>query len=89
VYGTSQVPEPPEPPAPVTITSIQMGAGNQVTLSWTASERPVRIEFTRSLTHPQWTAIDGATGLTVTTAVVPYPADAPRGFFRVVVENAE
>ncbi len=89
VYGELQTPEPPEPPAPVTITSIQMGANNQVTLSWTPSERPVRIEFTRSLTHPQWTAIEGAAGLTVTTAVVPYPADAPCGFFRVVVENAE
>ena len=89
VYGELQTPELPEPPAPVTVTSIQMGANNLVTLSWTPSERPVRVEFTRSLTHPQWTAIEGATGLTVTTAVVPYPADAPCGFFRVVVENAE
>ncbi len=53
VYGELQTPEAPEPPAPVTVTSIQMGANNLVTLSWTPSERPVRVEFTRSLTHPQ------------------------------------
>ena len=85
VYGELQT-EPPAPVEPVTITGMTIADG-QIHLSWTASDYPVRVEFTASLTDPQWVPVNGATGLGGTTVAVPFPTGLDRGFFRVVVED--
>jgi len=85
VYGELQT-EPPAPAEPVTITGMTVVDG-QVLLSWTASAYPVRVEFTASLTDPQWVPVNGATGLGGTAVAVPFPTGEPQGFFRVVVEG--
>jgi hypothetical protein len=59
----------------------------QILLSWTASAYPVRVEFTASLTDPQWVPVNGATGLGGSAFAVPLPNGEPQGFFRVVVEG--
>jgi hypothetical protein len=85
VYGELQT-EPPAPVEPVTITGMTIVDG-QILLSWTPSAYPVRVEFTASLTDPQWVPVNGATGLGGTTVAVPFPTGLDRGFFRVVVED--
>ncbi|MFA6632624.1 MAG: hypothetical protein WCU90_10015, partial [Kiritimatiellia bacterium] len=85
VYGELQT-EPPAPVEPVTITGMTIMDG-QILLSWTASAYPVRVEFTASLTDPQWVPVNGATGLGGSAFAVPLPTGEPQGFFRVVVEG--
>jgi hypothetical protein len=85
VYGELQT-EPPAPVEPVTITGMTIVDG-QILLAWTASAYPVRVEFTASLTDPQWVPVNGATGLGGSAFAVPLPNGEPQGFFRVVVEG--
>jgi len=81
IYGELQEP----PPEPVAITGITVTSG-QVSLSWTQSALPVRIECASSLVNPQWTPVSGATALNGTTHSFACPPGG-QGFFRVVSEE--
>jgi len=84
VYGTLAE-EPPPPPEPVTVTGITIVDG-VVSLSWTASDHPARIEFSPVLVNPEWTVVPGATGLSTAQHSFNVSSNAPQGFYRVVVE---
>jgi hypothetical protein len=80
IYGT--LPDAPRPD-PVTITDLTIVNG-WVSLTWTASANPVRIEQTPSLTNPQWTPVPGAEGLSQASHSFNVISNASQGFFRVV-----
>ncbi|MDD4019269.1 MAG: hypothetical protein PHV28_15155, partial [Kiritimatiellae bacterium] len=82
IYGELQ---PETPPEPVTLTGILIANG-VVSLTWTASDQPVRVEHTPSLVSPQWEAVPGATALQTTAHSFNAVSNAPQGFYRVVVE---
>ncbi len=73
------------PYEPVTITGLSLINGT-VSLTWTPSEHPVRIEYTPSLSSPQWTVVPGATGLQTMGITVDAVPNTPQGFYRVIVE---
>ena len=83
VYGVLQV-QPPVPPEPVTVGTATLHHG-QLSLTWSETPYPVRIEFSPQLINPQWTAVEGASNLTGTSFTVDLPVGVLSGFYRVVI----
>ena len=84
IYGELSA-EPPLPPEPVTVTGLTLADG-VVSLTWTQSDRPVRVEHTPSLVNPQWETVPGAAALQTTSHSFNAVSNAPQGFYRVVIE---
>lgn len=84
IYGQLQPEVPPEPPPAPVFTGMAVANGN-ITLQWNAAGHPVRIEWTPSLSPPQWTTVEGATNLLNGSHSFPLSEDWAAGFFRAVI----